>query len=855
MLRFLSFLWEKKKDYRTTREEDVFKEKYNYFKRLLLKNDEALDLLTDLEQLVYENRSFTLDSFIGRTEKLIGAVYEQAEYLNGQTTGSYSELIEQTEKLGIKILSELVKKKEIRKSHWVLPLRNLSRDKLSEVGGKAANLGEVANRVNLPTPQGFAVSAYACHHFLRENNLWDEVEAAMSNLDVHDTELLLQVCEDIQARISRAQIPPDISKAIHSETAALKAEFGPDLRFSVRSSATREDSEASFAGQYSSVLNVCEDDLEAAYKEVVASTYGPRAVFYARSKGYSHKDLIMAVLCVAMIESRVSGVAYTIDPNNSEARNIVISAAWGLGVSAVDGSSQTDEYRVAKKTLTILSRNIAEKEEFLASAAGRGLDSKPVPADLKKAACLSDALILQLADYAIRLEKHYGFPLDIEWAVDDKNRLFILQTRPLNLQTESGEEPEEPMRVVEHSILVQGGATASRGVAAGRAYVLDSERKLLGVPSGAILVTRKTSPYYVPIIGRIAAIVTDIGAVTGHMASVAREFGVPALVGLHRATRLIEHDREITVDATNRIIYSGIVEQILKKKPMVSLMKGSPTLLAAQEALKMISPLNLVDPKSENFTPHGCETLHDIIRFIHEKSLRDMFSISDDLDESEHEAILLKVKLPLHIFVVDLGGGLRADHGTKSVSPEEVTSKPFLAVLKGMTHEKVQWLGNVGFSFKGFTSIMAESIFQDPMAEGRFGGPSYAVVADEYLNLNTRLGYHFATVDSFCGQTVNANYITFFFKGGAADIARRTRRASLISSILKRMDFRVESRGDMVRAELKKAEFERIQDRLDQLGRLMGAVRLLDMVLSDERQVSWYVEEFFKGNYGFRKED
>ena len=215
----------------------------------------------------------------------------------------------------------------------------------------------------------------------------------------------------------------------------------------------------------------------------------------------------------------------------------------------------------------------------------------------------------------------------------------------------------------------------------------------------------------------------------------------------------------------------------------------------------------------------------------------------------------MKVKLPLHIFVVDLGGGLRADHGTKSVSPEEVTSKPFLAVLKGMTHEKVQWLGNVGFSFKGFTSIMAESIFQDPMAEGRFGGPSYAVVADEYLNFNTRLGYHFATVDSFCGQTVNANYITFFFKGGAADIARRSRRASLISSILKRMDFRVESRGDMVRAELKKVEFERIQDRLDQLGRLMGAVRLLDMVLSDERQVSWYVEEFFKGNYGFRKEN
>jgi pyruvate, water dikinase len=854
MLRFLSFFWDKRKDHRSRQEDDVFKEKYGYFKNLLLKNNEALDLLTDLEQLVYESRSFTLDSFIGKVEELIGVVYEEAEYLNGQTLGAYSELFDQAENLGIKILSGLVKKKEIRKSHLVLPLRSLSLDRLSEVGGKSANLGEVANRVNLPTPQGFALTAYACHHFLTTNNLWDEVASDIANLDIHDTELLVRVCEDIQARITAAKVPPDITKAMRSAAAALEAEFGPDLRFSVRSSATGEDSEASFAGQHSSVLNVSEDDLEAAYKEVVASTYGPRAVFYARSKGYSHNDLIMAVLCVAMIESKASGVAYTIDPNHPDEKNIMISAAWGLGVSVVDGSTPADEYRVAKKTRTVISRAIAEKEELLASSDGPGLDLKPVPADLQKAACLSDVQVIQLADYAIRLEKHYGFPLDIEWALDDKDRLFILQARALNPQPEAGEASEEPTPVPDYSILVRGGATASRGTAAGKAYLLGSEHHLMSVPPGAILVARKTSPYYVPIIGRIAAIVTDIGSVTGHMASVAREFGVPALVGLPQATRLIEHGRGITVDATNRIIYSGTVTQILREKSGVNLMKGSPTLLAVREALKSISPLNLVDPKNENFTPEGCETLHDLIRFIHEKSMRDMFKISDDLDESEHEAILLKVKLPLRIFMVDLGGGLSPDHGTNSVSPEEVTSVPFLAVLKGMTHEKVQWLGSVGISFKGFASVMAESILQDPMADGRFGGPSYAVIADEYLNFNTRLGYHFATVDTFCGQNINANYITFFFKGGAADIARRARRAALIGSILKRLDFRVESRGDMVRAELKKVEFERIQDRLDQLGRLMGAVRLLDMVLSDEGQVQWYVEEFFKGNYSFRKE-
>ncbi|MBF0530939.1 MAG: pyruvate, phosphate dikinase, partial [Deltaproteobacteria bacterium] len=693
MLKFLNMFWEKKKDRRSIQEEDLFKKKYGFFKSLLLKNTEALNLLTDLEQQLFENRSFTLDSFINKTEKLISKVYELAEDLNGLTGGRYPEAFDQVEKLGVKILRGLVKKKKVRKSHLILPLRSLSLDNLAEVGGKSANLGEVANRVNLPVPPGFAVSAYACHYFLGYNKLLDELAATMSNLDIHDTERLVEVCEGIQARIMVAEIPPDMLKAMYYALSALKAEFGPGLRMSVRSSATCEDSVASFAGQHSTILNVSEENLAEAYKEVVASAYGPRAVFYARSKGYSHKDVIMAVLCVAMVESKASGVAYTVDPNNPALKDIIISAAWGLGVSVVDGSSQTDEYRVDKKTGAILSSAIAKKEELLASADTHGLDTRPVPGDLQDVACLSEERIRQLADFAIKLENHYGVPLDIEWAMNGQDRLFILPARPLNPQLQTEERPQEPILDQDHPILVRGGATASKGTAAGKAYLLLSEHNLLNVPDGAILVARKTSPYYVPIIVRIAAIVTDIGSVTGHMASVAREFGVPTLVGLHRATQRIEHGQEITVDATNRIVYSGVVSQILKEKPVINLMKGSPTLLAAQEALKIISPLHLVDPKSENFNPKGCETIHDVIRFVHEQSMREMFNISDDMDESDHQAVLLKVKLPMRIFMVDLGGGLKVDHDTKSVGLEQVASTPFLALLKGMTHEKVQWLG------------------------------------------------------------------------------------------------------------------------------------------------------------------
>jgi pyruvate,water dikinase len=157
----------------------------------------------------------------------------------------------------------------------------------------------------------------------------------------------------------------------------------------------------------------------------------------------------------------------------------------------------------------------------------------------------------------------------------------------------------------------------------------------------------------------------------------------------------------------------------------------------------------------------------------------------------------------------------------------------------------------VGISWGGFASIVAQTAIRDPMTEGRMGAPSYAVIAGHYLNFNSRLGFHFTTIDTYSGPKVNDNYITFYFKGGAADIGRRSRRALMIAQILKQLGFKVELKGDMVRGEIKKYEENFLVEKLDQLGRLLGTVRLLDMHLADDRQVDWYVEQFMQGNYQF----
>ncbi|MCD4805795.1 MAG: hypothetical protein K8R07_09005, partial [Desulfobacterales bacterium] len=475
-----------------------------------------------------------------------------------------------------------------------------------------------------------------------------------------------------------------------------------------------------------------------------------------------------------------------------------------------------------------------------------GTKDEAVSDDLKDKACLEPEQIKTLVDYGLKLESHYGVALDIEWAIDKQNRLYILQARPLKkslkfIPAETSPDVTEK-ELADHPVLIKGGASASEGTASGLAYVLKSDHNLYDIPKGAILIAHQTSPRYVPVMGRARAIVTDVGSVTGHMASVAREFQVPTLVGTHNATSLIEHSDEITVDATNRIVYKGRVEKLLKEKKAINPMKGSPTYKASQAALKKIAPLNLLDPKQDNFNPDSCRTIHDIIRFAHEMSMRKMFWISDDIKSKENIAIRLYTSLPLSIYVIDLGGGLSIGHEAREAQKEDVISVPFKALLNGMTHKDIEWSGDIGINWGGFASIVAESVFRDPLKEGRMGGPNYAVISGEYLNFNSRLGYHFATIDTYCGPVVNDNYITFYFKGGAADIGRRSRRATLIALILKKLLFRVEQKGDMIRGELKKYDRALIEKKLDMIGRLLGSVRLLDMVLSDDGQIDWYVE-------------
>jgi pyruvate,water dikinase len=626
----------------------------------------------------------------------------------------------------------------------------------------------------------------------------------------------------------------------------------------MRSSAVGEDSDVTFAGQYATALNVRRDHLLQTYKEIVASKFTPRAIFYWKDKGFNEGDIAMSVGCLAMIAARTSGIMYSQNPSNPSQSTVIISAVWGLGQYAVSGQVSPNVYVMAREDGRILEKRIPRQEVMLVCHQLAGTIEMPVPEADQGRACLNDEILEKLFSYIFKLENHYGKPQDVEWAIDEEGNLFILQTRPLRISSNAKVLEETPLpEIAPERLLIDWGVVASPGVGAGPVYLVKQDQDLILFPQGGVLVVKHTAPKYVTVMNRAAAIITDIGNVTGHMASLAREFQVPTIVDTREATLLLKTGQEVTVDAVRNKIYEGVIEELIEKekKKEESSLKQTAILKKLEEVLSAIVPLNLIDPKAESFKPQNCRTFHDLTRYIHEVSIQEMFRFNEEEKSTkEEQAKRLQSDLPINLYLIDLDGGLTHSlRPRKNVTPEEITSVPMMALWRGLTHPGVSWTGMVDVDLKGFASVMFNTLSDSARYGQTMGNRSYALISREYMNFSSRLAYHFSTVDTYCSKVKNNNYITFNFMGGGSSSERRARRARFISGVLKALDFEVELKGDWLMGKLMKYEGKVTEEKLDYLGRLMCCSRQLDMVMYSDSVVDWYINAFMEGNYTFKK--
>ncbi len=830
----------------------VFRFKYGLFKELLNSNTQLLNIITDMEEKLKGHQLFGMSYIRANASRAVFHAFRMVKSLDVLSGHRYSQLYPVLEEIHQKIKAELETKREGTAAALVLPYAAIFKEMVDVVGGKNAHLGEAQNRLQLPVPLGFAITTNAYDAFLAHNDLVEEINKRKLAIDINDVESIRQTSEEIQALIIAAQMPPALEQAILEayEDMARQLGRGEALRVSLRSSAIGEDSDLSYAGQYLTALNVTADRLLSTYKTIVASLYTPQAISYRLVKGIRDEDTAMSVACLQMVDAKASGVMYSRHPVRILEDNIIINAVWGLGPYVVEGILTPDTYIVAKDAdFTILSTQVMPKPVQLVNNPTGGVEERPVPPENQEAPCLTPEQMQTLASYALQLEKHYGVPQDIEWALDQEDRLLILQSRPLRLKKPTAGDVQAIPRLEGYPLLVEGGAVACAGVGCGPAYYVRDLADLKDFPDGGVLVANHSSPQFVIVMGRAAGIVADHGSVSGHMAALTREFGVPTILGAEGASKAIAPGTEVTVDAYSGRVYQGRVRELLElQQPRETHMQGTPVYQTLRRVADLVIPLNLVDPQAPTFTAENCQTLHDISRFVHENSYKVMFQVSDLVSYEKGGAVKLTAPIPLDLYIVDLGEGLRdRDPRETTVTVANIASVPFQALLQGMLHPDLQGIEPRPIHVSGLLAVMREQMLA-PVGD-RFGDRSYAVISGKYLNFSSRVGYHYSVLDAYCGNTINNNYITFSFKGGAADDVRRNRRVRAIARVLEHYDFAVAVKGDQVQARFLKYPCPVIAEKLEMIGRLLLFTRQMDMLMNSEYSVELVVQNFLAGNY------
>ncbi|MDW8021148.1 MAG: phosphoenolpyruvate synthase [Nitrososphaerota archaeon] len=463
---------------------------------------------------------------------------------------------------------------------YIYWFEELDRDKIPLVGGKCANLGEMIN-AGIPVPPGFAVSAHAYKRFIEETKIAQKIYDILDETitDPKDPKQYEEASKKIRSLIESTPIPDYLQREIVEAYKELSKRTGvKDVYVAVRSSATAEDLPgASFAGQQETYLNVRgERELLESVRKCWSSLFTPRAIFYRTQKGFRHEKVLISVAVQKMVNSRASGVMFTIHPVTGDRDKIVIESVWGLGEAIVSGAVTPDHFEVDKNTFKILVKNIVKKEvEYIRDPKTGKTIHGQVPPDRQEAPSLADEEVIEFAKIAKRIEEHYGVPQDIEFAVDrdlpfPKN-LFIVQSRPETVwsvkEAEAGAEASQTTRatsIMEAKITLKG-LPASPGVHVGRAKVVFSpEEAAKEIQKGDVLVTKMTNPDWVPYMRLAGAIVTDEGGMTCHAAIVSRELGIPCIVGTREATKLMRSGETYTIDARSGVIYEGVVEELVK---------------------------------------------------------------------------------------------------------------------------------------------------------------------------------------------------------------------------------------------------------------------------------------------------
>ena len=846
--RIFRALWNR---FKKSRESPVeFSQIFDRFQGVLQNHQRVMELIADLGEKCGGEYIFDRKYLVDVVKELHSLLLHMVQELNFISSNKYLALYHTLDRIISQLEAELRGRLSFdQNTPFAVTLEDSPLDRPELIGGKANVLAIISRNLKLPIPpNGLVITTRAYRLFLEVNDLEDRIYSLLESWATGERDEY-STSRQIRYHILAGIIPKEISKEIEQWTGGK----GSRKRWAVRSSAYGEDGELSFAGIHESVLNVPSRDVPYAYKRVLASLYSPEALVYRQRMNMLSEEAAMAVIIQEMVHSKVSGVIHTVDISEENPDHLVVYASWGLGRTVVEGRDLVDRFVVEKAPpYNIVQKEIAVKTTSVKPTNAGGEKEEMLPQEERGASTLSDEDIIQLTKWALTLERYFKYPQEIEWAIDQGGQYVILQSRRL-LIPKRRDQPGEDITTLcdQYPILFKEvGTVVHSGVGSGVVVKVVSGSDMEHFPEGGVLVTKYTAPWLARIVPKASAIIAERGSAAGHFATIAREFRVPTLVGVEGVVENLQDGQVITVDARSRIIYAGRVKELLAYELIQPFpFEGMPEFRLIRRLFRRIAPLHLIDPSSPDFTPEGCQSVHDVVRFIHEKAVEELMDLPGLLQRSSGVHVYtLQSEIPLGLKVLNLGGGIDPKFiDTGKLKPKDIRSVPFRAFWSGLSEPGIWSTEPVLVDFKGIMSSLTRTPSETSgiTSSAEF---NLAVINQTYMNLHLRLGYHFNLIDTKVEPDSHHNYIYFRFVGGVTDNIRRSRRAKLLEAILSRYHFKVDVKGDLVVARVLHLSEEDMIQRLQMLGRLVGFTRQLDIQLQADEDITNFVGIFMSLN-------
>ncbi|XPV74755.1 MAG: PEP/pyruvate-binding domain-containing protein [Desulfovibrio sp.] len=808
-----------------------FKIRFQHFKILLSANNKILAIMADLDEGLHgENLKTTSFIRAACTEALVN-VFQMIKMMDKLAPGSFPELMDNFKKIERRISADLVVRHRRPECPSIIPLPKMNNSDCAITGSKSANIAELKNSLHLNVPDGFCLTANIFDAFFEQNDLGTRVDSLFRELEECNTEeldKLQQTSGQIRQLLAETPVPKDLEQSIVKQAHELAQKTGGLL--AVRSSALGEDGQnLSFAGQYKSVLRVAPEDVVDAIKKVFISKYSVQAMTYRMHWGIPDDSTPMCIAIMGMANGSCGGVVYTVHPSGTHDDTLIINVA-SQAESVVHGSINAQEIHVSRSTrdLTIFDSESGQKIQ------------------LAKSTLLTTEQIERLTDISFKIENHFGKAQDIEWILSEDGELIFLQTRPLAIAPPQETQPIAPDETL---AVVSGGTIVSSGNCVGNIFHINESTRTSDIPKNSILVAMRAFPRYAAHLSRAAGLITEKGSLTGHLAHVAREYCIPTVMGMADSKTCLKEGEKVSLVTSKKTVYRGAINGIDTDTSQCTShpMENTPVYKILQAVTRHIHPLNLIDPTSKDFTASNCETLHDITRFIHEKSVQKMFNISFSERVTQHSARQIVDEIPMQWWAINLDDGFAPTATGKRIHLNDIQCESMHALWKGMI--RIPWAGPPSLDTGGFMSILMRASANphlDPAIKSPYSDRNYFMLSSKFCMLHTRFGFHFCVAEALVGDNPAENYVSFKFSGGAADQERKHKRLEFIVDVLSQYGFRSKIRGENSFSRITGQDKEYMLKALNALGYLIIHTRQMDMIMSDEAYVKSYRDKFIK---------